>query len=149
MLMLKNILAFFQQEEEKAEGHNPQLAAAALLVEIMNADDELSEQESEAIKTILFDTLFITAEVAEELLATAKQQVHEANDLFQFTEVINKNYSYEEKVHLVESLWKVAYSDKQLDKYEEHMIRRIADLIYVSHGDFMQTKSRVKQKINN
>ena len=58
--------------------------------------------------------------------------------------MINKNYQYEEKVTLIESLWKVAYSDKQLDKYEEHMIRRIADLLYVSHSDFMQTKNRIK-----
>lgn len=145
--MIKNILAFFQEKEEEAEAHKPELAAAALLVEIMNADDSLSDKESESIKSILYDTLFITAEVADELLATAKKQVHQANDLFQFTEVINKSYSYEEKVNLVESLWKVAYSDQQLDKYEEHMIRRIADLIYVSHGDFMQTKSRIKSAL--
>jgi uncharacterized tellurite resistance protein B-like protein len=142
--MFDKLLAFFQQEEVKTASHKPELAAAALLVEIMNADHELSTDESDSIKSTLFDTLFITAEVADELLATAKKQVHEANDLFQFTEVINANYSYAEKVSLVESLWKVAYSDKQLDKYEEHMVRRIADLLYVSHSDFIQTKNRIK-----
>lgn len=142
--MFDKLLAFFQQEETQAAGHKPELAAAALLVEIMNADHKLSAEESKSIKSILFETLFITAEVADELLATAKKQVHEANDLFQFTEVINTNYSYDEKVSLIESLWKVAYSDKQLDKYEEHMVRRIADLLYVSHSDFIQTKNRIK-----
>lgn len=142
--MFDKLLSFFQQEEVKTETHKPELAAAALLVEIMNADHSLSNEESDSIKSILFDTLFITAEVADELLATAKKQVNEATDLFQFTEVINTNYSAEEKVSLIESLWKVAYSDKQLDKYEEHMIRRIADLLYVSHSDFMQTKNRIK-----
>jgi uncharacterized tellurite resistance protein B-like protein len=142
--MLNKLLAFFQQQEETTESHKPELAAAALLVEIMNADHELSAEESESIKNILFDTLFITKEVASELLETAKQQVHEASDLFQFTAVINATYSADEKVSLIESLWKVAYSDKQLDKYEEHMVRRIADLLYVSHSDFMQTKNRIK-----
>ena len=142
--MFDKLLSFFQQEEVKTESHKPELAAAALLVEIMNADHSLSNEESDSIKSILFDTLFITAEVADELLATAKKQVNEATDLFQFTEVINTNYSAEEKVSLIASLWKVAYSDKQLDKYEEHMIRRIADLLYVSHSDFMQTKNRIK-----
>ena len=142
--MFDKLLAFFQQEEVKTESHKPELAAAALLVEIMNADHALSDEESETIKAILFETLFITADIADELLATAKQQVHEATDLFQFTEVLNTNYSYDEKVSLIESLWKVAYSDKQLDKYEEHMIRRIADLLHVSHSDFMQTKNRIK-----
>jgi uncharacterized tellurite resistance protein B-like protein len=142
--MLNKLLALFQQQEETTESHKPELAAAALLVEIMNADHELSAEESESIKNILFDTLFITKEVASELLETAKQQVHEASDLFQFTAVINATYSADEKVSLIESLWKVAYSDKQLDKYEEHMVRRIADLLYVSHSDFMQTKNRIK-----
>ncbi len=143
--MIKKLLAYFQQQEEKeSEAHKPELAAAALLVEIMNADHELSDEESESIKSILFETLFITAEVADELLSNAKKEVHDATDLFQFTEVINDRYSYEEKVALIESLWKVAYSDKKLDKYEEHMIRRIADLLHVSHSDFMQTKSRIK-----
>ncbi|MGK0250034.1 MAG: putative tellurite resistance protein B-like protein [Oleispira sp.] len=142
--MISKLLAFFQQEEIKTERHQPELAAAALLVEIMNADHDLSLAESESIKNILFDTLSITADVADELLATAKKEVHEATDLFQFTGVINTSYRYEEKVSLIESLWKVAYSDNQLDKYEEHMVRRIADLLYVSHSDFMQTKNRIK-----
>ena len=142
--MLEKLLSFFQQEEEKSEGHKPELAAAALLVEIMNADDNLSYEEAESIKSILFDTLYLTEEVASELLVTAKKQVNDANDLFQFTEVINANYSQEEKVSLIESLWKVAYSDKQLDKYEEHMIRKISDLLYVSHSDFIKTRNRVK-----
>jgi uncharacterized tellurite resistance protein B-like protein len=142
--MIKKLLAFFQQEEEKSDVRNPQLAAAALLVEIMNADHQLTENESESIKSILFDSLFITKEVAEELLATAKQEVHQATDLYRFTEVINASYSHDEKVTLIESLWKVAFSDKHLDKYEEHMIRRIADLLHVSHSDFMQTKNRIK-----
>jgi uncharacterized tellurite resistance protein B-like protein len=142
--MISKLLAFFQQEEIKTESHKPELAAAALLVEIMNADHDVSPAESESIKNILLDTLLINADVADELLATAKKEVHEATDLFQFTGVINTSYSYEEKVSLIESLWKVAYSDKQLDKYEEHMVRRIADLLYVSHSDFMQTKNRIK-----
>lgn len=142
--MLNKLLAFFKQQEEIIESHKPELAAAALLVEIMNADHQLSDEEAESIKNILFETLFITKEVASELLETAKQQVHEASDLFQFTAVINETYSADEKVSLIESLWKVAYSDKQLDKYEEHMVRRIADLLYVSHSDFMQTKNRIK-----
>ena len=142
--MLNKLLAFFQQQEETTQSHKPELAAAALLVEIMNADNDLSDAESETIKSILFETLFITEEVASELLATAKQKVHEASDLFEFTAVINESYSAEEKINLIESLWKVAYSDKQLDKYEEHMIRRIADLLYVSHSDFIQTRNKIK-----
>jgi uncharacterized tellurite resistance protein B-like protein len=142
--MIDKLLSFFQQQEITHEEHKPELAAAALLVEIMNADNALTEDESETIKQILFDTLFITNDVAEELLTTAKEKVYNANDLFQFTNVINAHYSHQDKTRLIESLWQVAYSDQQLDKYEEHMIRRIADLLYVSHSDFIQTRNRVK-----
>jgi uncharacterized tellurite resistance protein B-like protein len=145
--MIDKIIALFKQQEDQSESHKPELAAAALLVEIMNADHEISQQEAKTIKGILFDTLFITEEVAEALLTNAQQQVHEANDLYQFTEVINSRYSYNEKVSLIESLWKVAYSDQQLDKYEEHMVRKIADLLHVSHSDFMQCKLRIKATI--
>lgn len=142
--MFKKLLSLFQQEEEKTQSHKPELAAAALLVEIMNADDALTTAESESIKTILVETLLLSEDIAADLLVNAKQTVHEANDLFQFTEVINSTYSREEKVELIESLWKVAYSDQQLDKYEEHMIRRISELLYVDHSDFMKTKNKIK-----
>lgn len=142
--MIDRIIALFKQQEEVEQSHKPELAAAALLVEIMNADHDISAQEASTIKSILFDTLFITEEVANELLTSAQQQVQQANDLYQFTEVINSRYSYNEKVSLIESLWKVAYSDQQLDKYEEHMVRKIADLLHVSHSDFIQCKHRIK-----
>ena len=142
--MIDKLLSFFQQQEIIQKEHKPELAAAALLVEIMNADNALTEDEAETIKQILFDTLFITKEVAAELLTTAKEKVNNANDLFQFTNVINAHYSHQDKNRLIESLWKVAYSDQQLDKYEEHMIRRIADLLYVSHSDFIRTRNRAK-----
>lgn len=142
--MFKKLLSLFQQEEEKIQSHKPELAAAALLVEIMNADDALTNAELSSIKSILVETLLLSEEIATELLENAKQTVSEANDLFQFTEVINSTYSREEKIVLIESLWKVAYSDQQLDKYEEHMIRRIAELLYVDHSDFIKTKNTIK-----
>lgn len=142
--MIDKLLGFFRQEEEKTEERNPQLAAAALLVEIMNADHQLDDSERDTIRKVLFETLFLTEDVASELLATAEAEVKDANDLFRFTDVINAEYSPAEKIQLIESLWKVAFSDNQLDKYEEHMIRRISDLLYVSHSDFMQAKHRAR-----
>lgn len=142
--MIDKLLNFFKTQQAEEEVHNPNLAAAALLVEIMHADHDLSDTERTKIKAILFDTLFLTEEVSEQLLKTAEAEVKEANDLFQFTDVINDTYSPSEKVQLIESLWKVAYADAQIDKYEEHMIRRISDLLHISHSDFMQCKHRVR-----
>ena len=65
-------------------------------------------------------------------------------------EVINSDHEldereYEEKVGLIENMWRIAFSDEQLDKYEEHLIRKISDLIYVSHSDFIKTKLNVRK----
>jgi len=71
-----------------------------------------------------------------------------ATGYFEFTSLINKGFSYEQKVKVVEHLWEVAFSDASLDKYEEHMVRKIAGLIYVSHKDFIDAKLRVKKKLS-
>lgn len=142
--MINKLLSFFQKQEKDQQEHNPNLAAAALLVEVMYADHDLSATERDKIKGILYETLFLTEEVSEELLKSAEAEVKDANDLFQFTDVLNETYSPAEKIALVESLWRVAYADQVIDKYEEHMVRRISDLLHVSHSDFMQAKHKAR-----
>ncbi|RLW56975.1 MAG: hypothetical protein B6D69_00780, partial [gamma proteobacterium symbiont of Stewartia floridana] len=80
---------------------------------------------------------------AQTLMNLAEQEHRHSTDYFQFTTLINKNYSYEQKIRIIESLWQVAFADRQLHHYEEHVIRRLADLIHVSHGDFISAKHRV------
>lgn len=146
--MLKQLLGFLKPEEEKeSKKPSPDLAAAALLVEIMHADFELGHHEREAIQGILKNKLKLPDDAVNELLKAAEVKVSDANDLFKFTEVINAEYSSEEKYTLVESLWEVAFSDNHLDQYEEHMVRRISDLLYVGHSDFMKAKHRVKERL--
>ena len=77
------------------------------------------------------------------------QEVKEANDFYQFTRLINDHYEYVDKCKLIQSLWKLAYADAVLDKYEEYTIRKIAELIYVSHGDFIQAKMAVKNNLGH
>ena len=64
--------------------------------------------------------------------------------MYEFTRLINDHYSYEQKTGLVENLWRLAFADENLDKYEEGLIRRVADLIHVSHGDFIKTKLKIR-----
>ena len=61
-----------------------------------------------------------------------------------FYSLINKSYSLEQKVELIESLWKVAFVDGDLDMHEEYLVRKIADLLYVPHASLMKTKHRAK-----
>lgn len=146
--MLNSIKSFFETHFQLTEStpdteHQLKLASAALLIEMMQQDGEVHEQERLAVKQVLANKFELTDTELQELYDLAKQEAHQATDYHQFTRLIAEHYSLPEKIKLIELLWQVAYADGHLDKYEEHMVRRISDLIYVSHSDFMQAKHRV------
>lgn len=120
--------------------HQLHLAAAALLMETARADFTQDAQEQAAMQRVLVNTLKVTREELEQVLALAEERVDEATSLYQFTRLINDHYSPAKKIQLVEAMWQVAFADGRVDKYEEHLIRQVADLIYVSHGDFIRCK---------
>ena len=123
-----------------------ELAAAALMVELMETDHLLDERETAAFIAVLEETLDLEHEDLEEIIKLAKEEARQATSLYEFTRLINDHYAYSDKVKLVENLWRIAYADNELDKYEEGMIRRVTDLIYVSHSDFIQAKLRVRKR---
>jgi len=82
------------------------------------------------------------------LLQLAEEEIWKATGYYEFTSLINKGFTYEQKVKVIEHLWEVAFADAELDKYEEHMVRKIADLIHVEHKDFIDAKLRVKKKLS-
>jgi uncharacterized tellurite resistance protein B-like protein len=79
----------------------------------------------------------------------AKEQAHEATSLYEFTRLINDNYDPAQKIALIENMWRIAFSDERLDKYEDNLIRKISELIYVSHSDFIRTKLKVRSALND
>ena len=117
----------------------------ALLIEVINSDHELDERESKQFIETLRESLSLSEEELGELVKLAESEANQATSLYEFTRLINDEYDYEEKVGLIENMWKIAFSDEQLDKYEEHLIRKISDLIYVSHSDFIKTKLNVRK----
>jgi uncharacterized tellurite resistance protein B-like protein len=84
----------------------------------------------------------------QEVIALAEGEARRATSLYEFTSLINADYSYAERVELVESLWEVAYADQHLDRYEDHLVRKGADLIHVRHSDFIRTKLEVRSRID-
>jgi uncharacterized tellurite resistance protein B-like protein len=77
----------------------------------------------------------------------AKEKIRKATDYYEFTSLIHKGLSYEQKVEVIEHLWGIALTDKHLDKHEEYVVRKIADLIYVEHKDFIEAKLKIKKKL--
>jgi uncharacterized tellurite resistance protein B-like protein len=149
-MMIKAIKDFFDSylmldvEEEKAHFEQSiQLAVVVLLIEIAESDYEDLPEERRAILNVIQKQFSLDRVSAEQLIALAKQEHDDSTDYFQFTRLINDHYSAEQKIKVVEAFWRVAFADQELHHYEEHVIRRLADLIHVSHNDFIAAKHRV------
>ena len=116
------------------------LATAALLVETARADFTEAAEEVAALKAVLRDSLALSAQDIDELVQHATERVDESTSLYEFTRVINDHYTPAEKLKVIDAMWAVAYADGNIDKYEEHLIRKIAELTYVPHGDYVRSK---------
>lgn len=116
------------------------LAAAALLIETARADFIHDDSEQEALEGLVVETLCLPQSEVAELVRMAEERVDESTSLYEFTRVINDYYSAQEKLRLIDAMWSVAYADGNIDKYEEHLIRQVAELTYVPHSDYIRSK---------
>ena len=147
--MLTQIKAFFEQNllpgakdaEEQAQ-HRLRLAVAALLLEMTRMDDQVRPEECEIVESAIRGHFDLTANETQELIDLAAAERCEATDYFQFTSLINKHYTPQQRVQLIEHLWTVAYADETLHHYEEHLVRKIAQLLHVPHSAFIAAKHR-------
>tara|TARA_B100001109_G_scaffold98034_1_gene79923 strand:+ start:167 stop:619 length:453 start_codon:yes stop_codon:yes gene_type:complete len=144
---IKDLITKISNKEEIEESSNIlQLdrACAALLVEIAFADKDFDEREKESLKQSLLKSYAIDIETINEIINDAEKTVEESTSLYEYTRTVNDEFEYPQKLNLLENLWKVAYADETLDKYEEHLLRKISDLIHISHSDYINIKLRVR-----
>ena len=123
------------------------MASAALLIEVARADFDSDPREQAQMLEHIKTVLSVSEEAIVVLTARAEQEVDEATSLYEFTRVINDSCDPQQRIALVEAMWEVAYADGELHKYEEHIIRRTAELLYVAHSDFILSKHRVQARI--
>ncbi|MFK5986964.1 MAG: TerB family tellurite resistance protein [Pseudomonadota bacterium] len=151
--MIAKLKQFFQTNlsaiEEKDENHQLQLATSALFIEMMLQDGEEQLEEKQAVRKAIKSCLNINDKQIDELFVIAEEELKQSTDYFQFTQLINKNYNPQQKIKIIENLWTIAYSDSQLDDLEEHMVRRISELIYVPHTQFIKAKLKVIEQMDN
>ncbi len=138
--MFETLKNLFKQSNEPEEAMSLALAAGALLFEVSKADYSQDPNEVEKVRQLLLQHYAISLEEIEAFIASAQHQATDSTSLYPFTRYINDNCNSEEKFQLVKSLWEVAAEDGHICKYEEHLIRKIADLIYVPHRDFIRAK---------
>ena len=148
--MLKSLKEFFEQsiqdssdQSRSSADNRVELAAAVLMIEISLADSAIDNDELAIIKKALVGHFNIAVEQVDELIDLARREVDLAVSLHDFTRMLNDNLNASEKIQVIELLWQVAFADAVLDKYEEYYIRKIADLLYISHKDYIRTKHRV------
>lgn len=152
--MISIVKQFFEKHVKSSVGitdnvseHSLQIATAALLIEMMRADTEISADEQRTITDTIRRKFKLTDSETKGLLKLAEEKIWKSTGYFEFTSLMNKGLSYEQKTKIIEQLWEVAFADAILDKHEEYMVRKIAGLIHVSHKDFIEAKLRVKKKL--
>ncbi len=150
--MLSSIQRFFETRLHAAgqpadHEHALRLAAAALLVEMTRADFTVEQSEREAVLEALRRTFPLQERELTELVALAESEASNTVSLFPFTDLINRHYGPEEKRTLIRMLWRVAAADGHLDKYEDHLVRKVAELLYVPHRDFIRCKHEVLDEL--
>ncbi len=145
---LKNFIEerFAPKQQNQSVEEKINLAAAALLIEVAYSDNNIAEVEQGALKNLLVQQFDIPNRLIDELVAHAESEVREASSAYEFTRAINAYFETEEKYALVQAMWQIAYADGNLDRYEESMIRKLADLLYVSHSDFIRAKLSIQEQ---
>jgi uncharacterized tellurite resistance protein B-like protein len=148
--MISALKALFEpapQETEEERQHRLRLAAAALLIETARADFAQDAQEQAALEPLLCRALDLSQDEVHGLIEAAQARVDVATSLYEFTRVINDYYSAEQKRRLIEAMWAVAYVDGNVHRYEEHLIRRTAELIYVPHAQYIEAKLTAREQV--
>ena len=117
-----------------------ELACAALMFEVARADFSVETTEQDAVTSLLTAQFNLSADEVFTITEAAIEQADAATCLFEFTRTLNELASAEQKRNLLAMMWRVAMADNALSRYEEHVIRKVADLLYVPHGDFIAAK---------
>ncbi|WP_416140550.1 TerB family tellurite resistance protein [Halomonas sp. HK25] len=147
--MLTGIQRFFQQmlaDPEAQDDERPtlELAAAALLCEVMRADYQEDPAQLVALHEMLRGSFDLEGEAVDELVALAREEVESSVDHYQFVSLIKQHYDYPKRCDLVRMMWALALADGEYHHLEEHRIRQLADLLHVGHGDFIRAKLEAK-----
>lgn len=149
--MLNKINLFFKTlwEDDALEDEpiSTEIASAVLLCEIMKADGHLDPQEESSLTDLLSIKFSLSADEVKSLIEQALSLSESATDFYKFTSRLNEKLDISEKVHLVELLWLLAYADGELSAIEEQLIRKIADLLYLRHHEYIQAKDLALKQV--
>ena len=146
--MIKKLKSFFNdfitlpEDEQQPLERRLQLATAALLLEMVNADFEILEIEQDALITTLKTGYNLDEDEIRELIQISDQERQDNNSVYPFTRLINEHYSEQQKREVIRLMWRIALADGHIDKHEMHLMRKISDLLYVARPVVMEIKQQ-------
>ena len=125
----------------------PKAGTTRTSCEAAHQDGDFDAEERRTIEALLEARLSLTAQEARELVELADAQVQDKADLWSFARVVKNRFDHDERVHMMEMLWEVAYADGVLHDYEAGLMRRLAGLVYVSDAESGQARKRVLERL--
>ena len=148
--MLDIVKRFFSKVTEDSSrttdqkiDHDVRVATCALFVEISRIDGTFTQEEMETLLSILKQKYGLSQDHADALIAVAEKELKESVDLWQFARLINQNYSNEEKIEIIETLWRIVYVDGKMDQYEHYLMNKLKNLLRLSHNQLIDAKLKV------
>ncbi|MCP4626575.1 MAG: TerB family tellurite resistance protein [bacterium] len=148
--MIVAIKRFFNKEkasdsriDSQTTDHDIRVATCALFVEMARIDEKFTPAEVDTIISILKEKYDLSREHADALLAEADKELAESVDLWQFARLINENYSVDEKIEIIETLWQMVFVDGKMDRYEHYLMNKLKNLLRLSHDQLINAKLRV------
>jgi len=124
--------------------HTLELATAVLLVEVMRASPAIGAAERHAVLAALRDKFALGDDESDRLFELADRTAREATDFFSFTSRINEAFGMEQKLRMIEHMWRVAYADGSFSAHENHVMWRVSDLLHIPHGAYVSAKMRAR-----
>jgi len=131
------------EEAQPGSEHDIRVATCALLVEIARIDKTFTEQELELVMAILKEKYDLSAEHADTLISEAEAELEQSVDLWQFANLINDNYTTDEKIEIVETLWQIVYVDGKMDQHEHYLMSKLKNLLRLSHNQLIDAKLKI------
>jgi uncharacterized tellurite resistance protein B-like protein len=141
--LLERAFSGGQEAAPEAREHAVRVATALLLIEVARADYEEALIEDAAVFELVKDFFSLSDEETRLLISEARREADHAASLQEFTRRLHERLSPAEKLKVVEMLWRVALADQKLDKHEDFLVRKVADLLYVSHSDLIRIRNRL------
>jgi uncharacterized tellurite resistance protein B-like protein len=124
------------------------IAACVLLLETAHADNECTADEMSHVMDVMKNDFAISEEQAEELLELAYRERGQAVDLWQFTNLINQQFDRQEKMMLMEAVWRIIHADGQLEKHEDYFAHKLAGLLHLKHKDLIAAKINARHRLH-